>query len=91
VARLLTLMWVTGLRVSEATYLKAGNIDLEQSALSLNAEGNSNRTKGGKPRPITFQPNTKLFWNCSNAPGRKIQPVTFSVTAEDCRSGLDCL
>ena len=71
VARLLTLMWVTGLRVSEATYLKAGNIDLEQSALSLNAEDNSNRTKGGKPRPITFQPEHKAFLELLKCSGEK--------------------
>lgn len=61
VARLLTLMWVTGLRVREASYLKAGDIDLEQCDLSLNEEDNSNHTKGGKPRPVTFEPEHKTY------------------------------
>ncbi|OGO65106.1 MAG: hypothetical protein A2030_08540 [Chloroflexi bacterium RBG_19FT_COMBO_50_10] len=56
VARLLTLMRVTGLRVREASYLKAIDIDLEQCALSLNTEDNSNRTKGGRPRQVIFAP-----------------------------------
>jgi integrase len=61
VARLLTLMRVTGLRVRETSYLKANDIDLEQCALSLNEEDNSNRTKGGRPRPVIFEPEQKVF------------------------------
>jgi integrase len=61
VARLLTLMWTTGLRVREASYLKASDIDLAQCALSLNEEDNSNRTKGGQPRPVIFEPEHKAF------------------------------
>lgn len=71
VARLLTLMWVTGLRVREASYLKAGDIDLEQSELSLNAEDNSNRTKGGKPRPVTFEPKYKSLLERLKRQGEK--------------------
>jgi integrase len=73
VARLLTLMWVTGLRVNEASYLKAGDIDLEQCTLSLNESDNSNRTKGGKPRPITFQPEHKPFLEQLKRHGEKNQ------------------
>jgi integrase len=61
VARLLTLMWVTGLRVREASYLKASDINLEECALSLNEEDNSNRTKGGRPRPVIFEPEHRSF------------------------------
>jgi integrase len=70
VARLLTLMWVTGLRVREASYLKAGDIDLEQCELSLNEENNSNHTKGGKPRPVTFKPEHKAFLEQLKSQGR---------------------
>jgi integrase len=61
VARLLTLMWTTGLRVCEASYLKANDIDLAQCALSLNMQDNSNRTKGGRPRPVIFAPEHRSF------------------------------
>jgi len=56
VARLLTLMWAGGLRISEAVYLRAQDIDLEIGAISLNREGNANRTKGGKPRAFPYSP-----------------------------------
>jgi integrase len=61
VARLLTLMWLTGLRVREACYLKAGDTDLEQCALSLNEVDNSNRTKGGRPRLVTVKSQHRSF------------------------------
>ena len=50
VARLLKLMWAGGLRIGEATWLRAQDINLESGMISLNQEGNVNRTKGGKPR-----------------------------------------
>jgi integrase len=56
VARLLTLMWASGLRVTEAVYLRAQDIDLENGIISLNVEGNVNRTKGGKPRQFPYSP-----------------------------------
>jgi integrase len=61
VARLLTFMWTTGLRVCETSYLKANDIDLAQCALSLNMQDNSNRTKGGRPRPVIFAPEHRSF------------------------------
>jgi len=54
VARLLTLMWAGGLRVTEVVYLRAQDIDLEKGMISLNREGNVNRTKGGKPRMFPY-------------------------------------
>ena len=54
VARLLTLMWANGLRITEAVYLRAQDIDLENGTISLNQEGNANRTKGGKPRTFPY-------------------------------------
>lgn len=60
-ARLVTLIWVTGLRVREASYLKAGDIDLDKCAISLNVEDNSNRTKGGRPRPVAIEPKHMAF------------------------------
>jgi len=56
VARLLTLMWASGLRVTEAVYLRAQDINLESGMVSLNQEGNVNRTKGGKPRTFPYSP-----------------------------------
>jgi integrase len=55
IARLLTLMWASGLRISEAVYLRAQDIDLVNGTISLNKEGNVNRTKGGKPRDFFTQ------------------------------------
>lgn len=54
VARLLTLMWAGGLRISEAAWLRVQDIDLEKGTISLNQEGNKNRTKGGKPRQFPY-------------------------------------
>jgi integrase len=56
VARLLRLMWASGLRISEAVYLRAQDIDLVNGTISLNKEGNVNRTKGGKPRIFSYSP-----------------------------------
>lgn len=56
VARLLTLMWASGLRISEATWLRVQDIDLVNRMISLNLEGNKNRTKGGKPRKVPYSP-----------------------------------
>ena len=61
VARLLTLMWAGGLRISEAVYLRVQDIDLERGMISLNQEGNKNRTKGGKPRQFPYAPWAQEF------------------------------
>ncbi|HSF82874.1 MAG TPA: tyrosine-type recombinase/integrase [Anaerolineales bacterium] len=61
VARLLTLMWASGLRVTEAVYLRAQDINLESGMVSLNQEGNVNRTKGGKPRTFPYSPWAQEF------------------------------
>jgi integrase len=53
VARLLATMWVTGLRITEAVYLRSDNIDLENNLLDL--RDNSNRTKGGRPRKVVVE------------------------------------
>ena len=60
-ARLLTLMWASGLRISEAVYLRAQDINLESGMISLNQEGNVNRTKGGKPRTFPYAPWAQEF------------------------------
>jgi len=74
VVRLLTLMWASGLRISEAVYLRAQDIDLVNGIISLNQEGNVNRTKGGKPREFTFAPRAQEFMTTlKNSPD--IQPT----------------
>ncbi len=74
VARLLTLMWAGGLRISEAVYLRAQDIDLVNGTISLNQEGNVNRTKGGKPRIFSYSPMAQEFMTAlKNSPD--IQPT----------------
>jgi len=69
VTRLLNVMWKAGLRVTEATYLRAQDIDLDNRAIILNAEGNANRTKGGRPRVVEYQAeNSEFFANLKNSP-----------------------
>ena len=60
-ARLLTLMLTAGLRVTEACYLRAQDVDLEQGLIRLNREGNANRTKGGRPREVAILPEYRDF------------------------------
>ena len=59
VARLLRAMWLTGLRVSEAAYLRAQDIDLESGIITLT--GNVNHTKGGRPRDVKVQDGSREF------------------------------
>ncbi len=74
VARLLNVMWKAGSRVTEATYLRAQDIDLENRMIKLNEEGNANRTKGGRPRMVEYQPeNSDFFAGLKNSP--KNQPA----------------
>ncbi len=68
IARLLNLMWKAGLRVTEATYLRAQDIDLENRMINLNEEGNANRTKGGRPRVVEYQlENSDFFAGLKNS------------------------
>ncbi len=70
IARLLNLMWKAGLRVTEAAYLRAQDIDLENLAIHLNDEGNANRTKGGRPRVVEFHAEFgNFFAGLKNSPG----------------------
>ncbi len=62
IARLLTLMRKAGLRITEATYLRAQDIDLENGMIVLNAIGNVNRTKGGRPRHVKYFPEDYDFF-----------------------------
>lgn len=52
-------MWLTGLRVSEAAYLRAQNIDLQAGVITLT--GNVNHTKGGRPRDVKVQESSQEF------------------------------
>lgn len=74
VARLLMLMWASGLRIREAVYLRTQDIDPENRTISLNQEGNVNRTKGGKPRISSFSPWAQDYMSgLKEAPG--LQPT----------------
>jgi len=74
VARLLTIMWAGGLRISEAVYLRSKDIDLVNGTVSLNQERNVNRTKGGKPRIFSYSPISQEFMTAlKNSPD--IQPT----------------
>jgi len=53
IARLLSLMDRTGLRVQETCYPRAEDID--GCEIGLNQQDNANRTKGGRPRIIQVQ------------------------------------
>jgi integrase len=53
VALILRTMWVIGLRVSEATYLRTQDIHIDTRIVSLT--GNVNHTKGGRPRDVKVQ------------------------------------
>ena len=57
VADVLALMHVSGLRVSEAVYLRADDIHPEECCIVL--ETNANHTKGGRPRRVTLTPETR--------------------------------
>jgi integrase len=59
IARLLRTIEVTGLRVTEATYLRADNIDTEDGSIHL--PDNSSRTKGGRPRSFQIDPENMPF------------------------------
>ena len=69
VARLLRAMWLTGLRVNEAAYLRAQDIDLESGMITLT--GNANHTKGGRPRDVKVQENSRKFLATLRAIGDK--------------------
>jgi integrase len=72
VARLLNLMWKAGLRVTEAAYLRAQDIDLENHLINLNTEGNTNRTKGGRTRVVEYQAEfSDFFASLKNSPNNE--------------------
>jgi integrase len=52
IADVLLLMAISGLRVSEAVYLRAQDILLDQGCIVL--ESNANHTKGGRPRRVVI-------------------------------------
>jgi integrase len=68
VADLLKLMWVAGLRISEASYLRAEDIHAEEGWIAL--EVNANHTKGGRPRRVTVQPGYWKFLAAMRELGR---------------------
>jgi len=58
-ARVLQVMRKTGLRIREAVYLRAQDIDANSCLVTL--EGNVNHTKGGRPRQVHIPPEEKTF------------------------------
>ncbi len=60
-ARVLTLMRISGLRITEACRLRVQGIDLLEGVISLNKNSNVNRTKGGRPRVIEIQTKNHKF------------------------------
>ncbi len=69
VALVLRTMWVIGLRVSEATYLRAQDINIETGVVTL--AGNLNHTKGGRPRDVKVQMGGRKFLAELRAMGEK--------------------
>ncbi len=69
VARLLRVMWLIGLRVSEAAYLRAQDIDLEAGMITLT--GNVTHTKGGRPRDVKVQESSREFLATLRAVGEQ--------------------
>ncbi len=61
IARLLRLMITSGLRIREACYLRAQDIDLEHGIIQLNVKDNVNRTKGGRPRQVFYPSESQDF------------------------------
>jgi len=59
VALVLRTMWVIGLRVNEATYLCAQDINVDTGVVTL--AGNVNHTKGGRPRDVKVQKVDRIF------------------------------
>jgi integrase len=62
-------MWLTGLRVSEAAYLRAQDIDLESGIITLTV--NVNHTKGGRPRDVKVQESGREFLATLRAVGEQ--------------------
>jgi site-specific recombinase XerC len=65
-ARVLTLMLASGLRITEACWLRAQDIDLEERVISLNVNSNHNRIKGGRPREVVIQIDNHINWPWGN-------------------------
>ena len=61
IARLLRLMITSGLRIREACYLRAQDIDLEHGIIQLNVKDNVNRTKGSRPRQVFYPSESQDF------------------------------
>jgi integrase len=60
-AQVLTVMRRIGLRVTEAVYLQERNIRIDGAVPTVWLMSNTNRTKGGRARQITLQPDDLPF------------------------------
>lgn len=69
IALLLQTMWMIGLRVNEATYLRAQDIDIETGMITL--VGNENHTKGGCPRDVKVQKYDREFLSALRSIGER--------------------
>jgi integrase len=68
-ARVLQVMQKIGLRIREAVYLRAQDIDVALCIVTL--EGNVNHTKGGRPRQVHISSEGKIFLSEIKAIGEK--------------------
>jgi integrase len=68
-ARALQVMQKTGLRIREAVYLRAQDIEVSVCVVTL--EGNVNHTKGGRPRQVRISSEEKNFLSEIKAIGEK--------------------
>ncbi|MCX6055383.1 MAG: tyrosine-type recombinase/integrase [Chloroflexi bacterium] len=68
-ARVLQVMCKTGLRIREAVYLRAQDIEVALCVVTL--EGNVNHTKGGRPRQVHISSKEKVFLSEIKAIGEK--------------------
>jgi hypothetical protein len=87
VARLLTLMWAGGLRITKAVYLRTQDIDLEKGMVSLNQEGMSTAPRAASRARILTPLGLRNSWQLSSTRPTSSRPVTSMQTGRDYQIG----